>query len=165
MPCDIQGKYYVTGDFGERRISRMTCSIPNCTQNSTHLYPTPYRSPTEIMERVDGPGQSWYQEEARDLHLRDFVWHTYMQTARRLQDCTERFSNHDRVLECLLAEGTFDREEPNTPDAQEEFAMAHSSAMVQRLLMRIKQLETEVSFQFIVRTKPQVLTFLLVEEC
>ena len=131
MPRNIQGKYYVMGDFGECQISRMTCSIPNRTRNSTCLYPTPYCSPTEIMERVNGPGQSWYQEEACDLHLRDFIWHTCMQTACHLQDRAERFSNRDRVLERLLAEGTFDQEEPNTPNAQEEFAMAHSSAMVQ----------------------------------
>ena len=145
MPRDIQGKYYVTGDFGEHRISRMTRSIPTRARNSTRLYPIPYRSPSDIIERVDGPGQSWYQEEARDLHLRDFVWHTSMQTARRLQDRVSRFSNRDRVLERLLAEGIFDREEPNTPDARESFAMAHSSSMVQRLLMRIETLESEVS--------------------
>ena len=144
MPRDIQGKYYVTGNFGERRISHMTRSNYPRSRSSTRLYPIPYPSPNDIMERVDSPGQSWYREEARDLHLRDFIWHTRMQTARHLQDRAERFPDRDRVLERLLAEGTFDREEPNTPDAREEFAMAHSSAMVQRLLMRIEQLEGEV---------------------
>ena len=144
MPRDIQGKYYVTGDFGERRISRMTLSIPNRAQNSSRLYPIPYRSPNEIMECVDGPRQSWYQEEARDLHLRDFVWHTSMQTARHLQDCSSCFPNCDHILERLLADGIFDWEEPNTPDARESFAMAHSSLMVQRLLMRIETLESKV---------------------
>ena len=38
-------------------------------------------------------------------------------------------------------EGIFDREEPNMRSAAEEMSMAHSAAMVQRLLMRIESLE------------------------
>ena len=37
--------------------------------------------------------------------------------------------------------GVFDREEPNMRSAAEEMSMVHSSAMVQRLLMRIENLE------------------------
>ena len=43
-----------------------------------------------------------------------------------------------------MEEGTFDHRDPDVPDAQEELAMAHSSAMVQRLLMRIERIEREV---------------------
>ena len=80
------------------------------------------------MERVDGSGNAWYHEVAPDLHLRDFVWHARMQTGRRLEDRKSRFPDRDRVLERLLEEGIYDREEPNTPDAREEFTMAHASA-------------------------------------
>ena len=38
-----------------------------------------------------------------------------------------------------MEEGTFDCRDPDMPDAREELAMAHSSAMVQRLLMRIER--------------------------
>ena len=49
------------------------------------------------------------------------------------------------MLERLLKEGTFDRVEPNTPNMVEEFCMAHSAPIDQRLLMRIKGLERRVS--------------------
>jgi hypothetical protein len=68
-----------------------------------------------------------------------------MQTARRMTDRELRVSNVDRVLNRLIEEGTFDRREPDVPVTMEEFAMAHSLAMVQRLLMRIESLESEVS--------------------
>ena len=50
----------------------------------------------------------------------------------------------DQVLDRLLVEGIFDREEPNMRSAAEEMSMAHSAAMVQRLLMRIESLEHRV---------------------
>ena len=43
-----------------------------------------------------------------------------------------------------MEEGTFDRRDPDAPDVMEELAMAHSSAMAQRLLMRIEKLEKQV---------------------
>ena len=52
--------------------------------------------------------------------------------------------NIDRVLDQLLVEGIFDQEEPNMRSAAEEMSMAHSAAMVQRLLMRIKSLKHRV---------------------
>ena len=58
-----------------------------------------------------------------------------------MQQQVERFPDRDRVLERLMEEGTFDRRDPDMPDAREELAMAHSSAMVQRLLMRIERVE------------------------
>ena len=41
-------------------------------------------------------------------------------------------------------EGVFDREEPKMRGAAEEMSMAHSAAMVQRLLMNIESLEHQV---------------------
>ena len=72
-----------------------------------------------------------------------------MQTARRMQQRVERFPDRDRVLEHLMEEGTFDRCDPYMPDVREELAMAHSSAMVQCLLMRIERVEREVSGRFV----------------
>ena len=48
------------------------------------------------------------------------------------------------MLEQLLEEGTFDQVEPNIPNVVEEFCMAHSAAIDQRLLVRIKGLERRV---------------------
>src|SRR5882762_5787116 len=113
---------------------------------STRHANTPYRSTVEMIAGIDdGPGQAWYHDAAHDLHLRDFIFHTRMQTARRVQERTQRFPDRDMVLERLIAEGTFDRVDPNTPDVREELAMNHSSAMVQQLLMRVENLESQVS--------------------
>jgi len=69
-----------------------------------------------------------------------------MQTARRVQEHTQHFPDHDMVLEQLIMEGTFDQVDPNMPDVREELAMNHTSAMVQRLLMRIENVESQVSY-------------------
>ena len=53
-----------------------------------------------------------------------------------------------RVLDRLLVEGIYDREEPNMRSAAKEMSMAHSAAMVQRLLMRIESLEHRVRLTF-----------------
>src|SRR5882762_5051116 len=67
-----------------------------------------------------------------------------MQTACRMEDRSCRFPNRDRVLDRLIAEGTFDRMAPDYSNFAEEMAMHHSSAMVQRVLMRVEYLESEV---------------------
>ena len=58
-----------------------------------------------------------------------------------MRDRGTRVRNIDQVLDQLLVEGAFDREEPNMRSAAEEMSMAHLAAMVQRLLMRIESLE------------------------
>jgi hypothetical protein len=140
MPLDQQQCYWVAGTYSRRSITRMTRSSYSRARNSRLPYPTP----TEIVVRADAEGQEWYHDPVYDLHLRDFVWYTRMQTARCMIDRESRVSNVDRVLNRLIQEGTFDRREPDVPVTM-EFAMAHSSAMVQRLLMRIESLESEVS--------------------
>ena len=54
------------------------------------------------------------------------------------------------MLERLLEEGTFDQVKPNVPNVVEEFCMAHSATIGQRLLVRIEGLEQRVRL-------PQVL--------
>ena len=92
------------------------------------------------MEQVDSPSYDWYHDEGQDLHQRDFIFLARMQTACRMQQRVEQFPDRDRVLEPLMEEGTFDRRDPAVPDVREELAMAHSSAMAQRLLMRVEKL-------------------------
>ena len=101
------------------------------------------------MDQVDSPSYNWYHDKGQDLHQRDFLFLARMQTACRMQQRVERFPDRDRVLERLMEEGTFDRRDPDMPVAREELAMAHSSAMVQRLLMRIERVEQEVRGCFV----------------
>ena len=96
------------------------------------------------MEQVDSPSYDWYHDEGQDLHQCDFIFLAQMQTARRMQQRVEQFPDRGRVLEQLLEEGTFDRRDPDVPDVREELAMAHSSAMAQRLLMCVEKLEKQV---------------------
>ena len=144
MPRDNLNRYYVPGGYGQRAISRMSQMVYSRSANSTAMYARPYATADSLIQRVDGPGEDWYHDEANDLHLRDFIWFTRMQTAHRMRDRGTRVRNIDRVLDRLLVEGIFDREEPNMRSAAEEMSMAHSAAMVQRLLMRIESLEHRV---------------------
>ena len=102
------------------------------------------------MDQVDSPSYNWYHDEGQDLHQCDFLFLARMQTAHRMQQRVERFPDRDRVLERLMEEGTFDHCNPDMPDTREELAMAHSSAMVQRLLMHIERVEREVSGRLLV---------------
>jgi len=42
--------------------------------------------------------------------------------------------------------GVFDRQEPDLPDVREEMAMGYTAAVTTRLLIRIEELEEEVSY-------------------
>src|SRR5258705_4706383 len=93
---------------------------------------------------MDVDDDHWYHDTGADLHPRDFMFQARIQTAHRLSQRAIRFPSRDLVLERLLEEGTFDREAPELRSHSEEYAMAHSSAMVNRLLMRIETLESQV---------------------
>ena len=144
MPRNNLNRYYMPGGYSQRTITHMSRMAYARSANSTAMYARPYATADSLIQRVDGQGEDWYHDEANDLHLRDFIWFAQMQTACRMQDRGTRVRNIDRVLNQLLVEGIFDREEPNMRSAAEEMSMAHSAAMVQRLLMRIKSLEHRV---------------------
>ena len=122
----------------------MSCMAYARSANSMAMYARPYATADSLIQRVNQQGEDWYHDEANDLHLRDFIWFTQMQMARRIRDRETRVRNINQVLDQLLVEGIFDREEPNMRSAAEEMSMAHSAAMVQRLLMRIESLEHQV---------------------
>ena len=117
--------------------------------NSMAMYTCPYATAGSLIQRVDQQGEDWYHDEANDLHLRDFIWFAWMQTARQMRDRGTRVRNIDQVFDQLLVEGIFDREESNMRSAVEEMSMAHSVAMVQRLLMRIESLKHWVHLSFL----------------
>lgn len=148
MPVDHSGRYWVRGSFQDRVISRMSRSNYARARNSTRLHPAPYPSVLDLIHRVDAEGDDWFQDTGPELHLSDFILLSRMQTARRMSQRADRFPGRDQVLDRLMMEGIFDRREPNTPHAGEEFAMQHATSMVQRLLMRVERLEAEVSGVF-----------------
>ena len=126
----------------------MTRSHYSRTRTSPQSNPVPYPTREAIMARMDVDGEEWYSSVGEDLYLKDFIFQTQMQTARRAAQRWERFPRRDHVLDRLIEEGTFDHQSPDAPDAREELAMSHSAAMVQRLLMRIECLEADVSTWF-----------------
>src|ERR1700743_426545 len=140
MPCDNLNRYYVPGGYGQRTITRMSRMAYARLANSTAMYARPYATADSLIQRVDSQGEDWYHDKANDLHLQDFIWFTWMQTAWRMRDRGTWVKNIDQVLDQLLVEGIFNREEPNMRSAVEEMSMVHSATMVQRLLMRIESL-------------------------
>ena len=145
MPIDSTNRFWVRGPFQGQTISRMSRASYTRAKDSSRYDVRPYPLPSTIMERMElKDAQVWYRDSAPDLHQKDFLWVARMQTARRLTERRERNFDVDPVLERLLMEGTFDRRPPDNPNSSEELAMAHSSAMVQRLLMRVEVLEQEV---------------------
>ena len=145
MPRNNNGRYWVPGANDDRTISRMTRYHYPQARNSSRHANIPYPTADFMIDCIDtAPGSLWYRNPAPEYHLRDFIYHTRMQTVRRCQERLERFPGRDLVLERLIVKGTYDQQAPDTPNVQEEIAMNHSSAMVQRLLMRIEGLEAEV---------------------
>ena len=102
-----------------------------------------------MINRADARGDDWYRDTARDLSIRDFVWWTRLQSARRMTQRADRYPTRDRVLERLLEEGIFDRAEGESRNAGEEMSMAYSAAMTQRLLMRIEGLDGQVRTSYV----------------
>ena len=111
----------------------MSCTAYARLANSMAMYACPYATANSLIQRVDQQGEDWYHNKANDLHLHNFIWFAQMQTARRMQDRGTRVRNIDQVLDQLLVEGIFDREDPNMRSAAKEMSMAHSAAMVQRI--------------------------------
>ena len=149
MPRDLQRRYWVEGAFRHRTISRPTRPSSDRPRNSLAIAPLPYPDTATLINRVDAGGDHWYRDTARDLSLRDFVWWTRLQSARRVTQRAERYPTRDRVLERLLEEGIFDRLEGETRNTGEELSMAYSAAMTQRLLMRIEGLEGQVCTSYV----------------
>src|SRR5882724_9325650 len=145
MPRDLQGHYWAHGNFHSRVITRMSTASHPRARGTTRFSPVPYPSSDSIIARMDEDNDQWYHNTGADLHPRDFMFQARIQTARHLSQRAVRFPSRNMVLERLLEEGTFDREAPELRSHSEEYAMAHSSAMVNRLLMRIETLESQVS--------------------
>ena len=141
MPRDNTSRYFVPGAFSSHTVSCMLRMTHTCAANSSRMYPCHYPTAHSLIERIDQAGDGWYSDCADNLHLRNFIWFARMQTACRMSISGRQPRGGDQVLERLLEEGIFDRVEPNVPNVVEEFCIAHSAAIGQRLLVRIEGLE------------------------
>ena len=58
-----------------------------------------YATIENMMERVDGVGNAWYNTLADDLYLHDFVFFTRMQTVCCMMDRYWLFPKRNKVLD------------------------------------------------------------------
>jgi hypothetical protein len=140
MPVDTSGCYWVPGSYQHLTISRTTRQTFPRARDSSRFDAIPYPSTAEIMARMNVEGESWYQHAGEDLYLHNLLFQARIQTTRRASQRVRRFPLRDRVL---------DRRGVTTPNASEEVAMQHSSAMVQCLLMRVECLESTVRSSYL----------------
>ena len=93
MPRDNLNRYYVPGGYGQRTITCMSHMTYARSANSMAMYACPYATADSLIQRVDQQGEDWYHDKANDLHLHDFIWFAWMQTARRMRDQGTRVRN------------------------------------------------------------------------
>ena len=94
-------------------------------------------------------GEEWYTHAGRDLHLVDLLFQARIQTARRMSQRVDRFPNRDRVLERLMAEGLFDRRDPDHEHIAEMRANWLSVALTERVLEQVENVEGRVRMLFV----------------
>ena len=99
MPRNNLNCYYVPGGYGQRTITCMSRMAYSRSANSTAMYTRSYATANSLIQRVDSQGEDWYHNEAKNLHLQDFIWFTWMQTAQRMRDWGTQVRNIDRVLD------------------------------------------------------------------
>ena len=144
MPFE-NNQYFARGAFQHRVITRHSLASYDRARDSTRMYPRPYPSPAAIALRMES-GEDWYTHAGRDLHLVDLLFQARIQTARRMSQRVDRFPNRDRVLERLMAEGLFNRREPDHEHIAEMRANWLSVALTERVLERVENVEGRVCF-------------------
>ena len=142
MPFE-NNQYFARGAFQHRVITRHSLASYDRARDSTRLYPRPYPSPAAIALRMES-GEEWYTHAGRDLHLVDLLFQAHIQTARRMSQRVDRFPNRDRVLERLMAEGLFNRREPDHEHIAEMRANWLSVALTEWVLERVENVEGRV---------------------
>ena len=136
--------YFARGSFQHRVISRQSLASYDRARDSTRQYPRPYPSPAAIALCMES-GDDWYNHAGRNLHLIDLLFQARIQTARRMSQRMDRFPNRDRVLERLMAEGLFDRWDPDHVHIAEMRTNWMSVALTERVLERVENTEGWVS--------------------
>ena len=143
MPFE-NNQYFACGAFSHCVVTRQSLASYDRARDSTRQYPRPYPSPATIALRMESR-EEWYTHAGHDLHLVDLSFQAHIQTARRMSQWVDRFPNRDRVLERLMAEGLFDRREPDHVHIMEVHANWLSVALMERVLEQIENLEGRVS--------------------
>jgi hypothetical protein len=144
MPLDHTNSYFTPKGLGRTLSCNSTIPYP-CARGSTRFGSRPYPSLRDIATHIDVRGDSWFNHPRDDLYFCDFGFQACIQVARRLNQRANRGGGRDRVLEQLLVEGTFDREEASVVNVAEEYAMHHASAVGLCLLIHVEELERRVS--------------------
>ena len=147
MPFE-NNQYFARGAFQHCVITRHSLASYDRARDSTRLYPRPYPSLAAIALRMES-GEEWYTHAGRDLHLVDLLFQARIQTAHRMSQWVNHFPNRDRVLERLMAEGLFNRREPNHKHIVEMRANWLSVALTERVLERVENVEGRVRISFI----------------
>ena len=139
MPFE-NNSYFARGAFQHRIITCRSLASYDRAWDSTQLYPCPYPSPATIALRME-TGEDWYNDAGCNLHLVDLLFQSRIQTTRWMSQRVDRFSNQDRVLERLMAEGLFDRREPDHEHIAEMWANWLSVALTERVLEQVENVE------------------------
>ena len=104
-------------------------------------------------------GEEWYTHTGRNLHLVNLLFQARIQTARWMSQRVNHFPNRDRVLERLMAEGLFDRQEPDHIHIAEVCANWLSVVLMERVLERVENLKGRVSL-FLPDAPPRLISCL-----
>ena len=142
MPFE-NNQYFTCGAFQYRIITCQSLASYNQARDSTRQYPHPYPSPATIALRME-VGEDWYNDARRNLHLVDLLFQSRIQTARRMSQRVDRFPNWDRVLEHLMAEGLFNRCEPDHEHIAEMRVNWLSVALTKRVLEQVENVKGRV---------------------
>ena len=132
MPFE-NNQYFTRGAFQHHIITHHSLASYDRARDSTRLYPRPYPSPATIALHMES-GEEWYTHAGHDLHLVDLLFQAHIQTTRRMSQRVDCFPNWDRVLERLMAEGLFNRREPDHEHIAEMQANWLSVALTERVL-------------------------------
>ena len=135
--------YFAHGAFQHCIITRRSLTSYDQARDLTWQYPRPYPSPATITLRME-VGEDWYNDARHDLHLVDLLFQSRIQTARQMSQWVDHFPNRDRVLERLMAEGLFNRREPDHEHIAEMRANWLSVALTERVLEHVENVEGRV---------------------
>ena len=146
MPFE-KNLYFTHGAFQHYILFCQSLASYNWARDSTCQYPCPYPSPAAIALCMEND-EDWYTHASCNLHLVNLLFQAHIQTAHWMSQCVDCFPNQDRVLECLMAKGLFDWHKPDHIHIAEVHANRLSVVLMERVLERVENLETRVSFLF-----------------
>jgi hypothetical protein len=64
----LRSLLFPTGPYDHHTVSRNSRAHYDHSHNSTRLHPLPYPTPVTLINRVDTPGNSWFEDRCEDLH-------------------------------------------------------------------------------------------------